>query len=149
MSKNAATAPPREPWAVSFGFWAVLVGCLLATAVFVGLTVVMAAMAPSDLLDDLEVAGNMPRLVALVAGVAGAFFLLVGPAVALGVGWMLRRERNQSVHVLAFAVTGAAVGLLVGLPRGVEVSMLLGPMIGASAGAARMIMSRFARVIPA
>ena len=83
----------------------------------------------------------------LVALGAGAFFLLLGPAVALLVGWMLRREGNQSVHVLAFTVTGAALGVLVGIPSGVEASMLLGPMIGASAGAARMIMSRFALVI--
>ena len=31
---------------------------------------------------------------------------------------------------------------------GVPGALLLGPMIGASAGTARMIMSRFARVIP-
>ena len=147
MSRNAAIAEPREPWAVSFGFWGVLAGCLVATVVFIGLTAVMLAFAGSDVVSELQLTGSVPRLMVLVALGAGAFFLLLGPAVALLVGWMLRGEGNQSVHVLAFTVTGAALGVLVGIPSGVEASMLLGPMIGASAGAARMIMSRFALVI--
>lgn len=147
MSRNPATAEPREPWAVSFSIWGVLGGCLVATVVFLGLTAVMLVLAPPDLVSDLGPAENLSRLFVLVAGVAGAFFLLVGPAVAVGVGWLLRRERNQSAHVLAFTVTGAALGVLVGLPGGIDVSMLLGPMVGGAAGAARMIMSRFALVM--
>ena len=56
---------------------------MIATVVFLALTAVMLAVAPPDLVSDLGPAESLPRLFVLVAGVAGVFFLLVGPFVAL------------------------------------------------------------------
>src|SRR5665648_1011145 len=82
----------------------------------------------------------------LALGGGALLFVLVGPTVAFGLGWLLRGTANQSVHVLVFAVTGALIGALVGSRFGPDFASALGSSMGASTGLTRMIMSRYGRV---
>lgn len=136
---------PREPWAVGFSVGAVFAGCLIAGFVFMVLTYAMLSTVPADVLETAGVDTNVARLTLMVGGIAGVLFLIVGPTVAFGLGWLLRNQRNQSVHVLVFAIAGAAVGALSGFWGGPEMGSMVAAMTGTSAGVSRMIMSRWAR----
>lgn len=147
MMHDPAVVRPREPWAVSFGVGAVFAGCLVSAVVFMALTFLMLSLAPEETVETADLGGTIPRLTLLIGGLAGVFFLVVGPTVAFGVGWLLRRVRNQSAHVLAFAAAGAVVGGLVGAAiAGAGGANILAAMVGTSAAVGRLALSRFARV---
>ena len=145
MMEDPAVTRPREPWAVSFGPGAVLSGCLVTATVFMGLTFLILSVAPAEVVDDLP--GTAGRLSMLIGGLAGLAFLVVGPTIAFALGWLLRRVRNQSTHVVVFAVAGAVVGAVLGWSAGgPEVANILAGMVGVSAAAGRIAVAPFARV---
>lgn len=144
---DAQPVTPRVPWKVSFGVGQVFAGCVLAGAVFMALIFLwLSFVVPADVLASFDPPTTAARLTLYFGGVGGVLFLVVGPTVAFGVGWLLRRVENQSLHVLAFAGAGAVLGFVVGLPLGADLASALGPTIGASAALSRMIMSRWARI---
>ena len=138
---------PRTPWKVSFGIGQVFAGCVLAGVIFTALIFLwLSFVVPDDVITSFDPPTTVARLTLYFGAVGGVLFLVVGPEVALVLGWLLRRVENQSLHVLAFAGAGAVLGFVVGLPFGADLSSALGPTFGASAALSRMIMSRWARV---
>ena len=139
--------PPRREWAVSFGVMAVFAGCVVTATVFTALIFVALLAASAEELSAAGIESSPGRLALLVGGFAALAILVVGPSVAFGVGWLLRSVRNQSLHVVAFALAGAVVGGLVGYWGGGPVmANVLAAMLGASAGIGRLALAPFARV---
>jgi hypothetical protein len=144
---DAQPVTPREPWKVSFSLGQVFAGCVLTGAIFMALIFLwLSFVVPAEVIESFDPPTTAARLALSFGGVGGVLFLVVGPSVAFGVGWLLRRVENQSLHVLAFAGAGAVVGFVIGLPLGADLAGALGPTIGASAALSRMIMSRWANV---
>ena len=144
---TAATRRPREEWAVAFGVGGVFAGCLVAGVVFMAASFAILSLAPLEEVGGDRLPGTTGRLALLIGGFAAIGFLLVGPTVSFVVGWLLRRVRDQSLHVLAFALAGALVGAVVGaVAGGPEVANVLAAMVGASAAIGRLAVSPFARV---
>jgi len=147
MMHDPAVVNPRQPWAVSFGVGQVFIGCLVAGAIFMLLIFIwLVALVPPEVLATTDPPTTVGQLTLALGGGGALLFVLVGPTVALGLGWLLRATANQSVHVLVFAVTGALVGALVGWRFGPDLASALGSSMGAATGLTRMIMSRYARV---
>ena len=86
--------PGRREWAVSFNVSAVFLGCLVTALVFMALTYVILATAPDEALPDDASGGALLRLALLIGGLAALAFLVIGPTVAYGLGWLLRNVRN-------------------------------------------------------
>ncbi len=140
--------PRKEPWLVSFSPWALMGGCLLGAALFVGLVYLwLQVLIGPDALKDAGVDATVGQLtVGLGGGLAGVVFVALGPGLAFLLGRLLRNQPNQSVHVLVFALAGAVVGATVGAFFGPDLTMVLAPTMGIAAGGARAIMSRWAQL---
>lgn len=138
---------PKEPWAVRFGVGAVLAGCLVAATVFMALVFVQVGGIPADALEEAGLRYTPRQLSMMIGGFAAIGFLLLGPTIALGVGWLLRKVRTTSVHVLAFAVAGAVVGALVGyLVGGALLASLIAAPVGIASAVGRLAVSPYAKV---
>ncbi|MBX9245141.1 hypothetical protein ICW40_10020 [Actinotalea ferrariae] len=147
MMDDPRITRPREPWAVSFGLLAVVAGCLVAALVFMALVWTVLSAAPDAELAAAGIDATPGRLAFLMGGFAAIGFLVVGPTLAFAVGWLLRRVRNQSLHVLAFAALGAVVGAAGGFViGGPQFANVLGAMVGVSVAAGRAALAPFARV---
>lgn len=139
--------PAKEPWAVSFGLLGVLAGCLVTALVLMALVYTVLSAAPAGELEAAGVEAAPGRLAVLIGGFAAIAILVVGPTLAFGVGWLLRRVRAQSLHVIAFAALGAVVGAVGGFVLGGPTfANLLGGMLGVAAAAGRAALVPFARV---
>jgi hypothetical protein len=153
MTRDPALRPPppepRPPWAITFRPGKVFVGCILAGAIFMGLVFAwVLLLVPDEVLTEADPPTTAGRLAMALGGMGGVFFVVVGPTVAFLLGWLLRRSTIHSVHVLAFATTGALLGALVGAVFGPDMASALGATMGVSAGLSRAIMSRFEDVWP-
>ena len=137
----------REPWAVSFGPFAAIVGSFLAAGIFMVLTFGLLSLTPPETF--AETGESLGRITTQVGGPPALLLLLSGPLLGPLVAWLLRRIPNQSVHVVVFALVGAVLGTVIGFvfgsDLGAEMATLLGPMMGTSVGLARMALSPFAR----
>src|SRR5690606_42029588 len=92
--------------------------------------------------EELNSLSSVVQGVVLLFGAIFFVFLLVGPGLAWGLGFMLRNVTNQWLHVLAFAVLGLLVGALLGPVLGI--GGLLAPAAGTGTGPARWFTSPFA-----
>lgn len=147
MLHDPAVVSPREPWKVTFTVGQVFIGCLLSAVFFMGLIYLYLAFAvPDEVYAGIGSGANAAQLTLNFGGFAGVIFLILGPTFAFGLGRLLRKEADQSKHVLAFAGTGAAVGFGLGMFFGWDLAFVLGPTMGTAVGLSRMIMSRFALV---
>lgn len=146
MTQDPDVTEPRKEWAVTFGVGAVFAGCLVAAVVFMVLTFALLLTAPDGALPVDVPSGSTFRVALLIGGLVAIVLLVVGPSAAYAVGWMMRSVRNQSLHVIAFAVAGVVVGAVFGLRiGGPAAANLLAAMLGASAATGRAVLSPFAR----
>lgn len=147
MMDDPKITRPKEPWAVSFGVMGIVAGCVVTALVFMVLVFTVLTAAPDGELEAAGIDATPARLALLIGGFAAIAILVVGPTLALGVGWLLRKVRSQSLHVLAFAALGVVVGALGGfVVGGPQFANILAAMLGASAAAGRAALSPFARV---
>ena len=147
MEDPQVMRPPREPWVVRFSVGTVFVGCVVAATVFMGLVFVQVGGIPEEALEEAGLRYTPRQLAMMIGGFAAIGFLLLGPTVALGVGWLLRKVRTTSVHVLAFAVAGAVVGAGAGLLLGgPSFASLLAAPVGIAAAAGRLAVNPYAKI---
>ncbi|WP_182112622.1 MULTISPECIES: hypothetical protein [unclassified Actinotalea] len=147
MMEDPRITRPKEPWAVSFGVLGVFAGCVVTALVFMGLVYTVLSAAPAGELDAAGIEATPARLALLIGGFAALAILVVGPTLAFGIGWLLRRVRSQSLHVLAFGALGIVVGAVGGfLVGGPSFANILAAMLGASAALGRAALAPFARV---
>lgn len=131
----------RPRWEVSFSPWWVFVGCGIAgviCAVLVFFTVLLGSEDAAPAEGSLLSSGI--ALLGLIVGV----FIIIGPALAWGLGFLLRSNPNDNVHILAFAALGLGVGFMLG--NLVGAGALIAPAAGVGAGAGRWIVSSQRRI---
>jgi carbon starvation protein CstA len=132
----------KPTWTVRFSPWWIMVGCAIAGVVCAAVLFVTLVTGPG--LDQL----NDPQLVAqggvLLLGISFVVFLVLGPTLAWGVGFALRNNTNQSVHVIAFAVLGLIVGFMLG--NFIGLGSVVAPAAGIGAGVGRWAISRHAKL---
>lgn len=136
------TGKVRPTWTVRFSAWSIFVGCAIAavvTAVVMFLTLVTG---PG--LDELNDAGSVARGGIFLLGIIFGVFLLIGPVLAWGLGFVLRSNTNQGTHVLAFAVLGLIVGFMIG--NFVGLGTVVAPAAGIGAAAGRWAISSQAKI---
>lgn len=119
-------------------FW----GCALAGVITSAVFLLSLLTGPG--LDALNDPGAVAQGTILVFGVLFLFFIAVGPTLAWGLGFALRTQTNQYIHVLAFAVLGLFLGFMLGGLVGV--AGVLGPAAGVGVGLARWIMNPHAKL---
>lgn len=131
----------RPRWEVSFSPWWVLVGCAIAGVVCAAMVYVtgLTASGGADAGDITAVERGL-GLLGLIVGV----FIVVGPALAWGLGFLLRSNPNEGVHILAFAALGLLVGFMLGNLLGV--GAIVAPAAGAGAGVGRWAISSQRRI---
>ncbi|WP_084106344.1 hypothetical protein [Demequina sp. NBRC 110056] len=135
------TGKVRPRWEVSFSPWWVFAGSALAgiiCAVLVFFTVLLGSDDPNPTEGTLVSSGI--ALLGLIVGV----FIIVGPALAWGLGFLLRGNANTNVHILAFAGLGLAVGFMLG--NLVGAGPVIAPAAGVGAGVARWLINSQARI---
>ena len=136
------TGKVRPTWTVRFTPWWVFVGCAIAGVVCAAvLFVTVVAGGDTDQLND---AGSLFKGGIFLLGLAFAIFILVGPALAWGLGFMLRNVANQGIHVVAFAVLGLFVGFMLG--NLVGLGSVVAPAAGIGAAVGRWAISGQARI---
>jgi len=136
------TGKVRPTWSVRFSAWSIFLGCAIAavvTAVVLFLTLVTG---PG--LDELNDAGSVARGGIFLLGIIFGVFLLLGPVLAWGLGFVLRTNTNQGQHVLAFAVLGLFVGFMIG--NFVGLGTVVAPAAGIGAAAGRWAISSQAKI---
>jgi len=131
------------PWEISFPTPVTYLGCAITSVLFAGLLYLWLTFVVPD---GVLASDDSPARITLVIGVIAAMlFLLLGPIVALIVGWLLRRSGRTWVHVIAFTFTGSVVGGLLGSAFGPDVAASLVVTVGLAAGLARLLMRPFER----
>lgn len=135
------TGKVRPQWEVSFSPWWVFVGCALA-GVICAVIVFFTVLGGSG--GELPPGGRLVESGIALLGLIVAVFILVGPLLAWGLGFLLRSNTNDSVHILAFAVLGLAVGFMLG--NLVGAGPIIAPAAGVGAGAARWAISGRSRL---
>lgn len=132
----------RPVWTVRFSPWMTFWGCSLAGVLTAVVFTLSLLTGPG--FDALNDPGSVLSGVILIFGLLFITFLVIGPTLAWGLGFALRTQTNQHIHVLAFAVLGLVVGTMLGGFFGV--SGILGPAAGVGTGLARWIMSPYAKI---
>lgn len=131
------------PWEISFPTPVTYLGCAITSVLFAGLLYLWLTFVVPD---GVLASDDSPARITLVIGVIAAMlFLLLGPIVALIVGWLLRRSGRTWVHVIAFTFTGSLVGMLCGAPFGPDVALSLIATLGLATGLARLAVTPLAR----
>jgi len=132
----------RPTWTVRFTPWATILGCGLAGVLTSVVLVLQLLTGPG--LDAL----NAPELALQGAltlfGAILVISLVVGPTLAWGLGFALRTQTNQFIHVIAFAILGLVLGALFG--GFVGIGSLLAPAAGIGCGLARWFLTPFAKI---
>ena len=132
----------RPTWTVRFTPWMTILGSGVAGVLTALILFLQFVTGPG--LDEL----NAPNLVIqgalLLFGSIFIIFLILGPTLAWGLGFLLRNVTNQFIHVIAFMVLGAIVGYFLGGWLGI--GQLLAPAAGIGCGVARWFMSPFAKI---
>ncbi|MCR6712145.1 MAG: hypothetical protein NVV57_05365 [Demequina sp.] len=135
------TGKVRPTWTVRFSAWSIFLGCTIGavvTSVVLFLTFITGG---SDRLND---SGSVIRGGIFLLGIVFGVFLLIGPVLAWGLGFILRSNTNQGQHVLAFAVLGLLVGFMLG--NLVGLGSVVAPAAGIGAAAGRWAISSQAKI---
>jgi hypothetical protein len=135
------TGKVRPTWTVRFSAWSIFLGCTIGavvTSVVLFLTFITGG---SDRLND---SGSVIRGGIFLLGIVFGVFLLIGPVLAWGLGFILRSNTNQGQHVLAFAVLGLLVGFMLG--NLVGLGSVVAPAAGIGAAAGRWAISGQAKI---
>jgi len=135
------TGKVRPTWTVRFSAWSIFLGCAIGavvTSVILFLTFVTGGA------DQLNDSGSVVRGGIFLLGAVFGVFLLIGPMLAWGLGFMLRNNTNQGMHVLAFAALGLFVGFMIG--NLVGLGSVIAPAAGIGAAAGRWAISRQAKI---
>ena len=136
------TGKLRPTWTVRFSAWTVFLGCTIAAVVTSAVFFLTLVTGPGlDALNDVSsVAKGGIFLLGLIFGV----YLLIGPVLAWGLGFALRANTNQGVHVLAFAVLGLIVGFMIG--NFIGLGSVLAPAAGIGAAVGRWAVSSQSKI---
>jgi len=147
--KPDATSPHGRPkrFAYTFSATAIFLGCVATAFVFMALVFFLVATDPSAGLDLLGSEESAARIALSTGGLALVVTLVVGPTLAFGVSYLLRREQQVSRHLIAFGAVGLLIGFGLGLAMGgPALAMTMAPMYGVSAAAGRVAIQPLARV---
>jgi len=136
------TGKVRPTWTIRFSAWWIFVGCTVGAVVTALVLFLTLVTGPG--LDQLNDAGSVAKGGIFLLGLIFGVFLLVGPVLAWGLGFMLRTNANQGTHVIAFAVLGLVVGFLIG--NLVGLGSVVAPAAGIGAGVGRWIISSQAKI---
>lgn len=139
---NSEKGRLRPTWKVRFTPFMTFVGSGVAGVLTALVLFLQVVTGPG--VEELNSLSSVVQGVVLLFGAIFFVFLLVGPGLAWGLGFMLRNVTNQWLHVLAFAVLGLLVGALLGPVLGI--GGLLAPAAGIGTGLARWFMSPFAAI---
>jgi len=145
--KPDGKAPRERRFAYTFSASAIFLGCVATALVFMLLVFLLVGTDPNAGLDLLGSEESAARI-ALTTGGAGLLVtLVVGPTLAFGVSYLLRREDQVSRHLIAFGALGLLIGFVMGFVMGgPALAMTMAPMYGVSAAAGRMAIQPLARV---
>lgn len=132
----------RPTWTVRFSPWWIFVGCAIAGVVCAAVLFFTVLTGPG--LAQLNDANSVARGGLLLLGLSFGIFVLLGPTLAWGLGFMLRNTTNQGMHVAAFALLGLFVGFMVGNLAGV--GPLVAPAAGIGAAVGRWAISSQAKI---
>jgi len=139
--------PSTPRHAYTFSASAILLGCVATAFVFTLLVFFLLSSDPNAKLDVLGSEQSAARIALSTGGIALVATLVVGPTLAFGVSYLLRRETQVARHLLAFGALGLLVGFGLGLfLGGPAFAMTLAPVYGVSAAAARWAIQPWARV---
>ncbi|MGC4175303.1 hypothetical protein [Demequina sp.] len=136
------TGKVRPVWTIRFSAWWIFVGCAIAAVVTTIVLLLTLVTGSAD--DQLNDSGSVFQGAIFLLGIVFAVFVLVGPALAWGLGFMLRNNENQGMHVLAFALLGAVVGFLIG--NFVGLGTVVAPAAGIGAAVGRWAISSQAKI---
>jgi len=136
------TGKVRPTWTVRFSAWAIFLGCAIAAVVTTVVLFLTLVTGPG--LDKLNDTGSVAKGGIFLLGLVFGVFLLIGPALAWGLGFILRNNTNQGFHVLAFAVLGLFVGFMIGNLIGL--GTVIAPAAGIGAAAGRWAISGQAKI---
>src|SRR5690606_15572554 len=107
------TGKVRPTWTVRFSPWMTLAGSALGGAVC-GLVVIATLLTGSGA-SDLAGPVSVFQGAVLIFGATTLGFLLLGPTLAWGLGFMLRNVANHYLHVIAFGALGVFVSYSIGV----------------------------------
>lgn len=132
----------RPTWTVRFSAWSILLGCAIGAVVTSAVLFVTLVTGPG--LDSLNDAGSVAKGGIFLLGLIFGIYLLLGPVLAWGLGFTLRNNPNNGMHVLAFAVLGLIVGFMLGNLIGL--GSIVAPAAGIGAAAGRWAISGHAKI---
>jgi hypothetical protein len=139
---DSETGKVRPTWTVRFSAWSIFLGCTIGAVVTSVVLFLTLVTGPG--LDKLNDAGSVARGGIFLLGLIFGIFLIVGPLLAWGLGFMLRNNANNGFHVLAFALLGLFVGFMLG--NLVDLGSVVAPAAGIGAAAGRWAISRQAKI---
>jgi len=142
------TDEPKAPrHAYTFSASVILLGCVATAFVFTLLAFFLLSSDPNAQLDVLGSEQSAARIALSTGGIALVVTLVVGPTLAFGVSYLLRRQLQVSRHLLAFGALGLLIGFGLGLALGgPSFAITLAPLFGVSAAVARWAVQPWARV---
>ena len=136
------TGKLRPTWTVRFSAGSIFLGCTIAAIVTAFVFFLTLVTGPG--LDALNDVSSVFRGGVFILGLIFAVYLLIGPVLAYGLGFSLRTNPNQGVHVLAFAMLGLTVGFMIG--NFIGLGSVLAPAAGIGSAAGRWAISRQAKI---
>lgn len=136
------TGKVRPTWTVRFSAWSIFVGCAIGAVVTSAVLFLTLVTGPG--LDQLNDGGSVAKGGIFLLGLIFGIFLIVGPVLAWGLGYLLRTNTNNGVHVLAFAALGLFVGFMIG--NLVGLGSVVAPAAGIGAAVGRWAISSQAKI---
>ena len=127
----------RPTWTVRFSPWWVFVGSAVGGVVCA--LVLFITFVAGGGTANLNTGANVVLGGVMLLGLCFLAFILLGPMLAYGLGFMLRSNTNQGQHVAAFALMGLVVGFMLGNLIGL--GSVIAPAAGIGAAAGRWIIS--------
>lgn len=132
----------RPTWTVRFTPWWVFVGCSIG-GVVCALILFLTFVTGGDPA-ELNTGANVVLGGVMLVGICFGAFILLGPVLAYGLGFLLRSNTNQGQHVAAFALLGLVVGFMLGNLIGL--GSVIAPAAGIGAAAGRWLISSQAKI---
>ncbi len=132
----------RPTWTVRFSAWAIFLGCAIAAVVTTLVLLLTFITGPG--LEALNDASSVAKGGIFLLGLVFGIFLLIGPVLAWGLGFMLRNNTNHAQHIAAFAVLGLVVGFMLG--NFIGLGSVIAPAAGIGAAVGRWAISSQAKI---
>ena len=139
---DSKTGKVRPTWTVRFSAGSIFLGCTIAAVVTSAVFFLTLVTGPNR--DELNDPGSVARGGIFLLGLIFGIYLIIGPMLAYGLGFLLRSNTNQGMHVLAFAAMGLFVGFMLGNLIGL--GAVLAPAAGIGAAVGRWAISRQAKI---